>query len=134
MTAPSFVVALVIMDQYVLAVSRRGRPDDLGLPGGSIEGEETPFDALVREVKEETNLDVHTAHHAFSRVDKTTAGKVAWAYVVTEWSGEPKQMEDGISVQWVVPERLLEDNCTFQEYNRQFFEAIGIDVSGARHE
>ena len=52
--------------------------------GGSIEGEETPFDALVREVKEETNLDVHAAHHAFSRVDKTTAGKVAWTYVVTE--------------------------------------------------
>ena len=130
MTAPSFVVALIIMDQYVLAVSRRGKPDDLGLPGGSIEHEETPFDALVREVKEETNIDVHAAHHAFSRIDKTTAGKVAWAYVVTEWSGEPKQVEDGITVQWVTPSRLLQDGCTFQEYNRQFFESIGIEVEG----
>lgn len=29
-----------------------------GLPGGKVEYQETPYDALHREVKEETNLDV----------------------------------------------------------------------------
>lgn len=126
METPSFVVALVVKGEHVLAVSRRNRPDDLGLPGGSIEPEETPFDALVREVKEETDVDVHAATHVFSRVDETTAGKVAWAYVVTDWSGEPQQMEDGITVQWVEPARLLEEGCTFRDYNARLFTKLGV--------
>ena len=128
MVTPSFVVALIIQDNCVLAVSRRHRPDDLGLPGGSIELEETPFEALVREVKEETNIDVQNAHHVFSRHDPTTDGKVAWTYVVFEWSGEPKQMEDGINVQWVEPARLLDEGCTFRDYNGRLFESIGIEI------
>lgn len=127
METPSFVVALIRKDGLVLAVSRRHRPTDLGLPGGSIEPtDESPFAALVREAKEETNVDVVAAHHVFSRVDETTAGKVAWAYVVDEWSGEPTQKEDGITVQWVEPQRLLEDGCTFREYNQRLFTQLGL--------
>ena len=126
MNAPSFVVALIVSGEHVLAVSRRNRPNDLGLPGGSIEPEEEPFTALAREVKEETNIDVKAATHCFSRVDETTDGKVAWAYVVTDWSGEPTQMEDGISVQWVEPNRLLEEGCTFRDYNARLFITLGI--------
>lgn len=126
METPSFVVALIVKDGHVLAVSRRNKPDDLGLPGGSIEPEEIPFDALVREVKEETDIDVKAAAFAFARVDETTNGRVAWAYVVTDWSGEPQQVEDGITVQWVEPSRLLEHDCTFRDYNAKFFAHLGI--------
>lgn len=126
MQTPSFVVALIVKGEHVLAVSRRNRPADLGLPGGSIEPEELPFDALVREVKEETNVDVKAASFCFARVDETTDGKIAWAYLVTEWSGEPEQREEGITVQWVEPARLLEEGCTFRDYNRRLF--VWLDV------
>ncbi|WP_143795710.1 NUDIX domain-containing protein, partial [Oenococcus oeni] len=33
-------------------------PDGWGFPGGFVEYGESPMDAIVREVKEETNLDV----------------------------------------------------------------------------
>lgn len=124
---PAFVVAYIRKGDEVLAVSRRNRPNDLGLPGGTVELTDfNPLVALIREVKEETDLEVCAARHVFSRVDETTDGKVAWAYRVTDWDGEPKQVEDGITVQWVDPERLLEDGCTFREYNRALFEKVGL--------
>lgn len=125
---PAFVVALVRRGNGdVLAVSRRGRPNDLGLPGGSVEGNDfNPLTALIREVKEETNVDVHGARKVFSRVVATTDGKVAWTFEVSDWSGEAKQSEDGIAVQWVRPGRLLEEGCTFREYNMALFEKLGI--------
>ncbi len=125
---PSFVVGLLKRkDGCVLAVSRRNRPHDLGLPGGTIEARDfNPFVALIREVKEETDVDVTSACYAFSRVDETTDGKVAWTFLVEGWSGEPKQVEDGVTVQWVRPGRLLEEGCTFREYNRALFEHLGI--------
>lgn len=51
------VVALVFSPEgKVLAVSRKDDPNDLGLPGGKAEDGETPFEAVVREVEEETGL------------------------------------------------------------------------------
>jgi 8-oxo-dGTP pyrophosphatase MutT (NUDIX family) len=127
METPSFVVGLIQKDGLVLAVSRRNQPTNLGLPGGSIESfDENPYAALVREVKEETNVDVMLAHHVFSRIDETTNKKVAWCYQITEWSGEPQQTEEGITVQWVKPERLLEEGCTFREYNKRLFISLGV--------
>ena len=124
MNTPSFVVALIEKDGLILAVSRRNKPDDLGLPGDSIEPGETAYNALVREVKEETGVEVRAAHHFFSRIDETTDGKVAWTYTVVDWVGQPRQREEGITVQWVKPERLLEDACTFREYNRHMLQKL----------
>ncbi len=123
---PSFVVAVIVSGDQILAVSRRNEPSNLSLPGGSIEPEELPFDALVREAKEETNVDVRAAAFAFARANDASNGKVVWAYVVTEWEGDPQQMEDGISVQWVEPARLLEEGCAFRDYNARLFVQLGI--------
>ncbi len=49
--------ALIIKDDKVLLVHHK----KMGVwlyPGGHVEGTETPDEALIREVKEETNLDV----------------------------------------------------------------------------
>ncbi len=123
---PSYVVALIMRDGLCLSVSRRNKPGDLGLPGGSVEPKDAdPFSALCREVMEETGVKVLETTHVFSRVDATD-GKVAWAYEVTLWEGEPKTCEPGVEVSWERPERMLEEGCTFREYNKALFEEIKI--------
>ena len=56
-------LALLIVDDKVLLFKRSTKPDDInpgkwGLAGGHVKDSETPLEGTVREVKEETNLDV----------------------------------------------------------------------------
>lgn len=127
MNRPYSVAALLIRpdDGYVLAVSRRDEPDNLGLPGGKVEEHETPEEALGRETNEETSVLVQDAVFCYERVDATN-GELAWVYRVTDWTGEPKQREPGIIVVWVPLSRLLEPNCSFAEYNRGLFTHLGL--------
>jgi mutator protein MutT len=126
MTAnPGSVCALLIRDGLVCAVSRRNKPDDRGLPGGKIEPGELASEAMVREVQEEVGVRPLAYQYVFERVDETD-GNVAWCYLVRRWEGEPRQCEAGITVSWVEPARLLDPGCTFREYNRKLFEALGL--------
>ncbi len=58
------VIALIVNDQNQILIARRNDPelpdahDKWELVGGKIEYEETPEQAVVREVKEETGLEV----------------------------------------------------------------------------
>jgi mutator protein MutT len=79
----------------LLGVSRPGLPDDVGLPGGSIDPGETPEQAAVREVKEETTLDV-TVRAAFSQPYHQHQLHV---FVATGWSGTPRSTPEG-EVKW----------------------------------
>jgi 8-oxo-dGTP diphosphatase len=50
--------AVVENDRGELLLTRRRESDDWVLPGGSVEGEEAPWEAVVREVAEETGLEI----------------------------------------------------------------------------
>jgi ADP-ribose pyrophosphatase YjhB (NUDIX family) len=67
---PSAAVACVIRDRKgdVLVVRRAQEPakDTLDLPGGFVDMFETAEDAVRREVKEETNLDVSAIRYLFT--------------------------------------------------------------------
>jgi 8-oxo-dGTP diphosphatase len=55
------VGAVVVRGDGAILLVRRGRPPGLGewtLPGGKVERGETPSEAIVRELREETGLDV----------------------------------------------------------------------------
>jgi len=95
---------LTIQSQQVLIAKR---PDDKhqgGLwefPGGKIEEGESPQQALKRELKEEINILVTQADFfqqvSFDYPDKNV---ILEFYLVTEFAGEPKGMEEQ-RIKWV---------------------------------
>jgi len=87
------VAAVVFSDDSVLLVRRgnetsRGR---WGLPGGVVELGETIEDAVVREVGEETGIEVHPLKliTIFDSIVRDPNGRVRFHYVLCEYLCEP---------------------------------------------
>ena len=95
----------------VLSVSRKNDHNDLGLPGGRVEPNETDLEALIREVKEETGLDVISAVPYFERVD----GDFIATVFDVDWTGTISSAESA-AIKWVNFDELLKGS--FGEYNR----------------
>lgn len=87
------VYALLIKDKKLLLMRRKntGWKDGLyGVPAGHLEANESILDALIREVKEESNIDikgddvklVHTMYR------KSNYMYIDLFFVINTWSGE----------------------------------------------
>ncbi|MFH1685583.1 MAG: NUDIX hydrolase, partial [Candidatus Micrarchaeota archaeon] len=72
------------------------------LPGGRIDDNETAEDCLVREMKEETNLEVEPVKFTglYSNPNRDPRGVIAAAYLVKRVSGNPKAGDDAAEVAW----------------------------------
>jgi 8-oxo-dGTP diphosphatase len=104
-------VALVDADARVLIAKRpEGRPM-AGLwefPGGKVEKGERPEPALIRELKEELDIDVSEACLApltFASHTYETFQLLMLLYVCRRWSGAVTARE-GQELAWVKPNRL----------------------------
>jgi ADP-ribose pyrophosphatase YjhB (NUDIX family) len=110
---PVAAVGAVVLDEEerVLLV-KRGRPPGAGqwsLPGGRIEGDELPAEAVVREVREETGVEARVV---------CTLGVVAVAseghsfaihghlLVPVSPSQDPRPADDAADARWVGPAEL----------------------------
>jgi 8-oxo-dGTP pyrophosphatase MutT (NUDIX family) len=71
-----------------------------GLPGGGIEEGEEPIDAAIREVKEETTLDIE------SPVEFHTSDMNVVYFTTTKYSGEVEIDFEHLDFAWVYPEEL----------------------------
>ena len=81
-------------------------------PGGKVEVGETPENALIREIKEELNIDINykcVAPLSFSEFDYKEFHLLLLLYVCRRWEGEPKSMENN-KLKWVKPNMLREYN------------------------
>lgn len=104
-------VAVLLFNQgKILGVSRKDNPNDFGLVGGKLDGDETFEEGAIREAKEETGLDIFGLHKVFERMDDDFM-------VVTfaaQWQGEINTPEKGV-VKWVTWKEL---QCgSFAQYN-----------------
>ena len=104
-------VALVDPDGRVLLARRPAGKKMAGLwefPGGKVEAGETPETALIRELREE--LDIDTAESCLAPLSFASHAYddfhlLMLVYVCRKWKGTPRQME-GNELTWVRPARL----------------------------
>ena len=110
-------VALIDIDGRVLLAQRPADKSMAGLwefPGGKIKAGETPETALIRELREELNIDTSLsclaplsfASHNYDAYDDQDAFHLLMLmFVCRRWQGRPQPMEGGI-LKWVRPQNL----------------------------
>jgi 8-oxo-dGTP diphosphatase len=109
------VSAAVFRDGRVLIV-RRARPPAYGLftlPGGGVELGETLVEAVIREVREETNLEIEPLDLVGYRqvIARDGAGRIERHFVilpfVARWiAGEISLNEELAEARWIAPSEL----------------------------
>lgn len=109
------VSAAIIRNGKVLVVRRARKPalNLYTLPGGAVEAGEPLTDAVVREVREETSLDVEPVALAGHRevIVRDDAGRVERHFVILSFAahwrgGEPVLNDELDDARWLDPAEL----------------------------
>ena len=99
-------IALIDASDQILIAKRPNKKHLSGFwefPGGKVEKGESPEYALIREVKEELNIDINNkciAPLTFSEFDYKKFHLLLLLYVCRRWEGEPMSMEKN-EIKWV---------------------------------
>jgi ADP-ribose pyrophosphatase YjhB (NUDIX family) len=110
------VAAVVVDDTGRVVLIRRGKAPDLGewsIPGGAVELGESLADALRREIREETGLDVVVGEllEIYERVERDADGAIRFHFVVIDYrctvtGGELRAGDDAVEAVFVDPADL----------------------------
>jgi 8-oxo-dGTP diphosphatase len=113
------VGAVVVRGAKALLVKRAHEPrqGEWSLPGGLLELGESLQDAVRREIKEETSLEIEIGPviETFDRVHRDDAGKIRYHFVIVDfvcWSsgGEAVPGSDADGVAWVTADEIDDYN------------------------
>jgi predicted NAD-dependent protein-ADP-ribosyltransferase YbiA (DUF1768 family)/8-oxo-dGTP pyrophosphatase MutT (NUDIX family) len=112
-------VVLINNEGFVLGVSRKTDHNDFGLPGGKMDAEDldNPETTAIREIKEETGLDITDLNLVFA-IHKD--GYMGYTYIA-KYTGEIDHNEPHV-VKWVPFETLIAGS--FGRYNRLVSESL----------
>ncbi len=109
------VGAVVVRDGKALIIKRAHEPrrGEWSLPGGLLELGESLRDAVRREIKEETSLDIEVGPviETFDRVHRDDHGRVRYHFVIVDFvcsssGGEAVAGSDAEGVAWVRAEEI----------------------------
>jgi ADP-ribose pyrophosphatase YjhB (NUDIX family) len=108
---PVVGIGAVIIKEGKIALIKRGNEPSRGkwtIPGGLVELGESLEQAVVRETKEETGLDVYNPSliDVVSNVDLDEKGKVKYHYVIIDYlvhvkAGTAEASSDAVELHWV---------------------------------
>ncbi len=138
------VRAIILNDRGEVLLQRRTDMACWSLPSGSVELDETALEALKREVREETGLEVRNAEpmalysgpsQRFRYPNGDEIQGFSVAFIVRDWAGDPKA--DGVEGSEVrfwpmdeLPESLVEIHretlVDHRIYGGHFFLADGV--------
>jgi len=128
---PIVGIGAVIIDEGKMILVRRGVEPGKGkwsIPGGLVELGETVRDAVVREAKEETGLDVEIVVDkpldAFDNIDIDEEGGFRYHYVLIQFLTRPKggtlkPSSDAVDAKWLSLEEV--DKYDLTKPFRKFF-------------
>jgi len=109
------VGAVVVRDGKALIIKRAHEPrkGEWSLPGGLLELGESLQDAVRREIKEETSLDIDVGPviETFDRVHRDDHGKIRYHFVIVDYvcwpnAGEAVPGSDAEGVAWVAADEI----------------------------
>ena len=129
------VDALIVRRNGCIVLVKRKKPPYEGywaLPGGFVEYGETVEDAVIREVKEETGLDVEIKGliGVYSRPDRDPRGHVvSIAYLTSEVGGRLRGSEETEIGEFdVIPNKLAFDHREILSDGVKLAKKLGINI------
>jgi 8-oxo-dGTP diphosphatase len=134
------VGAVIVQDGQVLIVKRKYEPlaGQWSLPGGGVELGETLEDSIVREMLEETGLDIEVGPviEVFDRITRDDDGTVRYHFVLVDYlcwpvGGELRASSDVADARFVDPADLPQYKLTAKA-NDVIARALELDRDAPR--
>jgi 8-oxo-dGTP diphosphatase len=126
------VGAIIFCDGKILLEKRKNEPGKgkWSIPGGLVELGESPEQTVIREVSEETCLNVEKPEHidVVNSIARDENGEIKYHFVIVDYfvklrGGELKASSDAEELRWV---RLAEvEKYDLTESFREFFQRNG---------
>lgn len=117
--------AILIKDNKIL-IARRKATDNQGgkweFPGGTIKKDETPQECLIREMKEEFDIDVSVGKFYGESTHPYEHGTIRLLAFRTSWSGGQIALNAHADCRWVYPSQL--EDFDFAAADRPFVEKL----------
>lgn len=124
-------IAVIVDEQGRVLITQRPLNAQAGglweFPGGKVEQDESPLQALVREIKEEVGLEIVSAdflseiHH-----DYGTHAVTLLVYQINQFHGKAMCCEQQLDLQWIEPQQLK--HYAFPQANQAIISVINKEV------